>query len=121
MKSIGVLRAGGVAAAAIGLVVSMATPAAAAAIGHAEGNFNPDTDFARICDNSADSTRNAKIEWLTGDAGNYHSLGANGGCNGEDHAYVAGARIQWRVCAGHRESGAWVYSCTAWRVDWSTS
>ncbi len=121
MRVGGILRAGGVTAAAIGLVAALATPASAISISHAEGNFNPNTDLARICDNSADSLRNAKIEWLTGAAENYHSLGVNGGCNSEDHAYVQGARIKWRVCAGYRESGTWSYSCTAYQLDWSTS
>ncbi len=121
MKSFGILRAGGIAAASIGILLAMATPAAAVSIGHAEGNFNPDTDVARICDNSADGLRNAKIEWLTGAAENYHSLGANGSCERRDNAYQKDAQIKWRVCAGYREGGGWSYSCTAWRLTWSTS
>jgi hypothetical protein len=114
-------KLGGIAAGTVAALSLTAIPASALSQAWAHGNFNPNTDSARICDDSGSAYQNAKIEWWTGSARNYHTIGANGGCNQVDHAYVAGAIIRWRVCAGSREGGQWVYSCTPEQLTYSTS
>lgn len=111
----------GATAVAFGTLVATALPSSALTQAWAHGSFNPDTDVARICDDSTSQYQIAKIEWLTGSDRNYHSLGANGGCNSLDNAYVKGAIIRWRICAGVRDTGEWAYSCTPYQLTYSTS